>query len=370
MLNKKVQAEIEDRADFSYIRYSQCWEDTNVVLKALEISSTDRCLSIASAGDNSLSLLAKAPQKVIAIDLNKSQLALLELKVLAIKRLKRFEVLELLGYLTSTQRIELYNQIKGELHNETRNYFDSNLDILLNGLSEAGKFEKYFKYFRQIVLPLVHSKKTVAELVETKSEDQRKEFYDKRWNTTRWKIMLQLFFSNQVMGLLGRDKEFFKYAKRSLPEFLNQSIYNALVIQDPSKNPYLHWILFGHYKNVLPHWLEEDTYYLIKENIEKLEIKQQSLEEFLNDSTVPMIDCWNLSDIFEYMSGSNYEKLLEQIARCSNPGARIAYWNMLVPRSVKDTGNKSIIQNSTKSKDLYALNQTFFYTRFHLEVVC
>lgn len=86
--------------------------------------------------------------------------------------------------------------------------------------------------------------------------------------------MFKLFFSNQIMGLLGRDPEFFKYADCSLPEFLSESVYNALVIQDPSTNPYLHWILFGSYKNVLPFWLEEKNYKLIKANIDKLEIKE------------------------------------------------------------------------------------------------
>jgi S-adenosylmethionine:diacylglycerol 3-amino-3-carboxypropyl transferase len=43
------------------IRYAQCWEDADVLLEALDIQPGQSCLSIASAGDNTLAMLAKNP---------------------------------------------------------------------------------------------------------------------------------------------------------------------------------------------------------------------------------------------------------------------------------------------------------------------
>ena len=60
---------IAARADFSEVRYAQCWEDADVLLAALNIQPQQTCLSIASAGDNTLAMLSRAPAKVIAIDL-------------------------------------------------------------------------------------------------------------------------------------------------------------------------------------------------------------------------------------------------------------------------------------------------------------
>jgi len=51
---------IQDRAAFELIRYANCREDACVLLEALAINKGDRCLSIASAGDNSLALLENA----------------------------------------------------------------------------------------------------------------------------------------------------------------------------------------------------------------------------------------------------------------------------------------------------------------------
>ena len=69
-----MKSEVIDKVDFSIIRYSQCWEDTEVLLKALDIKDGDICLSIASAGDNSFGLLTQNPKKVVALDLNAVQL--------------------------------------------------------------------------------------------------------------------------------------------------------------------------------------------------------------------------------------------------------------------------------------------------------
>ncbi len=76
-------SEAATRADFSLIRYAQCWEDADILLEALAIKPGDDCLSIGSAGDNALALLSRRPGRVVVIDLNPSQLACLELRVAA-----------------------------------------------------------------------------------------------------------------------------------------------------------------------------------------------------------------------------------------------------------------------------------------------
>src|SRR5258707_2351719 len=71
-----LRSAIAEQADFSTIRYAQCWEDAEILLEALDIQPGDTCLSIASAGDNTLALLTRAPGRVIALDLSQSQPAL------------------------------------------------------------------------------------------------------------------------------------------------------------------------------------------------------------------------------------------------------------------------------------------------------
>ena len=57
---------IEDRASFDFLRYANCWEDADILCEALGVRPGARVLSIASAGDNTLALLA-APTSALAI---------------------------------------------------------------------------------------------------------------------------------------------------------------------------------------------------------------------------------------------------------------------------------------------------------------
>ena len=54
-------SEIVNRADFSAIRYAQCWEDADVLLEALDVRPGYVCLSIASSGDNALVIAQQMP---------------------------------------------------------------------------------------------------------------------------------------------------------------------------------------------------------------------------------------------------------------------------------------------------------------------
>ena len=49
-----MSKEIQERAKFNKIRYANCWEDPELLLEVFD--SGKKILSIASAGDNSLSL--------------------------------------------------------------------------------------------------------------------------------------------------------------------------------------------------------------------------------------------------------------------------------------------------------------------------
>src|SRR5579863_122165 len=76
-----MRSEAAQRADFATIRYAQCWEDADILVEALAPGPGKRCLSICSAGDNTLALLACSPDYVLAIDRSAAQLACLELRV-------------------------------------------------------------------------------------------------------------------------------------------------------------------------------------------------------------------------------------------------------------------------------------------------
>ena len=377
----------ENRVDFSLIRYSQCWEDTEVLLESLNIQENDICFGILSAGDNVFSMLAENPKKVVALDISFPQIALAKLKKEVFNSLSYEEMLEFMGVMKSDKRIEIYDRIKENLDKEVKEYWDFNKEAIQKGIIHAGKFEKFFKIFREKILPFVHSKKRIEKLLEKKSRQERMEYYDNHWNNFRWKLMFKLFFSKYIVGKLGRDKEFFRYAEKNISEEMKERSRYALCEQNPYENPYINYILTGNYrKDCLPYFLRKENFDKIRKNLHKVEILQSSVEEYL-DQIDFKIDKFNLSDIFEYMSAENYSKLMGKIYDNAEDNALLAYWNLIVERNSEKLDYKKTDSEITVTgkeinvkgkkyermkeldRKLHEKDMTFFYTDFVVEKV-
>lgn len=363
------QATIAKRADFSRIRYAQCWEDADVLLGGLESAPGARCVSIASAGDNTLALLTRAPARVVALDLNPAQLACLELRVAAYRRLQHGELLELMGSRASERRRDWYAACRDDLGLETRAFWDEKPEWIEAGIGAAGKFERYFSRFRQRVLPCIHRRRTVMALLDRREAAARESFYQETWNTWRWRLLFRLFFSRTMMGRMGRDPRFFDHVEGPVAERILERTRHALAVLDPSENPYLHWILMGRHGEALPLALREEHFETIRRNLDRLEWRLASIEELLAQEPAERFDAWNLSDIFEYMPESTYHELLAKIVRHSNPGARLAYWNMLAPRSRPTSMGEELDALEDRSRQLHHQDKAFFYSRFVVERV-
>jgi S-adenosylmethionine-diacylglycerol 3-amino-3-carboxypropyl transferase len=364
-----MSTEAASRADFSHIRYAQVWEDADVLVAALDPQPAHTVVSIASAGDNALSLLSRGPARVVALDLNPAQLACLELRVAAYRELEHAELLELIGSRPSPWRAAFYPRLRPQLTAPVRAFWDGHPRAIAAGIGSAGKFERYFATFRHCVLPFVHSRARIAALLDGGTREERDAFYAERWNTWRWRLMFRLFFSRFVMGRLGRDPAFFRYVQGSVADRILARTKHALTILNPAENPYLHWILTGRHGAALPHALRPENFAAIRANLDRLEWRQQSLEEFLAAEPGVRVDRWNLSDIFEYMSEENTASLLERLAHASHLGARLAYWNMLAPRSRPAALAHRLVPLEDLAARLFAEDKAFFYSRFVVEEV-
>ncbi|MBI4346151.1 MAG: DUF3419 family protein [Elusimicrobia bacterium] len=363
------QAEAAARADFSRIRYAQVWEDADVLLEALDVRPGHEVLSIASAGDNALALLARSPRRVVALDLNPAQLYCLELRVAAYRRLEHPELLELLGSTPSDRRLELYRKLRPDLPPAARNFWDSRPGELEAGAASVGRFERFLALFRRAVLPLVQSRETVRALLAGGGDDERLRFYDSRWDGWRWRLAFKLFFSRQVIGRLGRDPAFFRYVEGGVSSRLLGRVRHALTRTDPAENPYLQWVLLGRHATALPFALRPENFQAIRRNLDRLEVRLGSLESFLDRAEPESIDRFNLSDVFEYMSAENARAVLAAAARAGRPGARLAYWNMLVPRRRPAALAGRLRPLGELSRRLHERDKAIFYSDFVVEEV-
>jgi S-adenosylmethionine-diacylglycerol 3-amino-3-carboxypropyl transferase len=361
-----TDADIAGRARFDAIRYAQLWEDADVLVDALATKPGATLVSIASAGDNALAMLLLDPARVVAIDLSPAQIACLSIRIAAYRTLDHGGFLELMGSRPSTRRGELLDRVASELDGTDQAFWSVRRDgVIRYGLGGVGKFENYFRIFRTWLLPLAQSRATIDEVFRPKPQPERAAFFDRRWNNWRWRLTLKIFFSNFVMGQLGRDPAFFDHVEGSLAEHVARQLRHAGVDLDPADNPYLHWILKGDHGAALPLAWRAEHFDTIRNRLDRLDLRCGALEAFV--ATGEKADGFNLSDIFEYMNADIFSAVYGSILGAANPGARLVYWNMMVPRrapaAYADRVERLVaVEDAGKARD-----KAFFYSDFVVE---
>jgi S-adenosylmethionine-diacylglycerol 3-amino-3-carboxypropyl transferase len=359
---------IESRASFEFVRYANCWEDADVLCEALRPRPGARILSIASAGDNALALLAEGAE-VVAADLSAAQLACLELRVAAFRRLDYEPVLGFLGARPATDRLDTYARLEPELSPRSRDYWRGHAADVAAGVIHGGRFERFFGIFRRRILPLIHSRRTCERLLEPRPPAARRVFYDRVWNNLRWRFLFRLFFSRMVVGRLGRDPEFFKYVEGSVSARILERARHALTDLPTDANPYLEYIVRGNFGRALPRYLRPERFAAIRAGLPRLTLHHGSIEEAAARHAGPGFDAYNLSDIFEYLDPRSCLVLYSELLPAARPAARLAYWNTLVPRRRPPELADRVVSLTEEAQRLHAKDLAFFYGGFELDEV-
>lgn len=357
-------AEYLHKVDHGYIRYANCWEDADLLLEALDVREGQRVLSIGSAGDNSFSLLLSAPELVLAVDINPVQLHLIELKKAAITALGREACLAFLGFRASSERMATFERLGSILPTESRRYWAARSPQIDAGIITQGKFERYFSLFRTWLLPLVHGKNRRLALIAPKSEVEQQRFYLHEWDSWRWRALFRLFFSRTVMGRLGRDPAFLEQVKLNVGEFILGRASDHLRSTECQQNEFLEFIWTGAFVHNLPHYMRAGNYERIRMNIGRLHTFEGLAEAAFREHG--SFDRFNLSNIFEYMPADVFATVARDLVDHANTGARLAYWNLMVPRQLSSMDGR-LVHDEALSAQLTKRDKGFFYRGFHLD---
>lgn len=353
------------------ISYAQSWEDPRILQAGLRVGSEDDVLSICASGDNSFALAIAGARSVTAIDLSAPQIALAKLKLVAATQfdLERFR--SFLGVDQMGQRVFLYHELRPHLDEATRDFWDEREVWIRTGLTACGKFEGYLSLFREKMLPLVHRRKTIDAFLACETLEEQHAFFHKRWDSWRWRALFRIFFSRAVMARRGRSRAQFAHVEGSVSDsFLERTehVMTALPIDD---NPFLQWILTGTVSDLnrgQPYFSEEG-HRKLKAAADRIRFVHEDLLAHFKSSPPGTYSAFNLSDVPEYLSEEETEALLRAVVGCARPGARVAYWNLLVPRCRPDSMKDVLERDTALGAKLIREDRAFVYGAFQVETV-
>jgi S-adenosylmethionine-diacylglycerol 3-amino-3-carboxypropyl transferase len=325
--------------------YSACWEDLSIARRALRISKDGLVVAIGSAGDNAIGLLLDDPRRVVAIDVNPAQTALIELKVAAVRTVPG-TVAEFVGGVPGAvdrdlTRLDRYARLRPQLSPEAARYWDARTDDIVAGVVHAGRFERYLAWFRRVLLPVVPGRDVVRTMLA-------------------------------APDALGRHPAFFDEASatRVGSHFLARAA-DGLTATPIRTNPYVTFILSGSYRlpDAAPEYLRPANATLLAERADRIDVRTCSLLDALRELPDHSVDAFYLSDIFELADPAGYEESLGEIARVGRPGARLCYWNNLVERTRPESLADRLSAETDLAARLHTEDRAFIYSRLVVEEV-
>ncbi|MCK5608324.1 DUF3419 family protein [Candidatus Pacearchaeota archaeon] len=369
--NKQQKEKFSQTKAFGDILYAQCWEDPEIDRQAFNIDPGDVVFSITSGGCNVLAFLIDNPRKIIALDLNPCQNYLLRLKIAAFKILNYNTLLEFLGVTPSTWRLGLYSDLRPHLKQESRDYWDKQPTKIKAGIIHSGRYEGYMRLLRKWFNRLM-GKSLAKKLFAINSQKERVMLYKKKWNNMRWKFFTRLLLSRAVMTLLF-DKAFFAQLENtfSFGKHFRNIIKRAVTELPLRENNFFAYILLGQFYSLqhLPVYLREENFDVIRSRLDRIELVCGKCEDYFTTLPPDCISKFNFTNIFEWMSPEDFEKLLRETVRVAKDGSIITYRNLLVPRSRPESLAQWIEPQKELSEKLHKRDLSFIYKAYVVEQI-
>ena len=297
-----------------------------------------RVLSIASAGDMPLSLLALGAAKVVALDPAPSQLHLLRLKLAAVQCLEREEAIRFLGFLPATarERERSLALVLDRLPDATRRFWLEHRRAALRGAVWAGRFERFTRWMRLGLWPIFG--RHLPGLMRASSLEEQRRHFARFLEHGLLRAAFRVAFHPSVFALRGIDPRSLRYKdeRASLgSEYFDR--FRALCTASPAAtNPWLQLFSVGQVRSAacVPAYLTPDGFAAVRARSGDLTIVESDLLSYLRAVPDGQFDRAHLSNVVDWLGPNDFDELLHLLALRAARPARLVWRYIHLERPV------------------------------------
>jgi S-adenosylmethionine-diacylglycerol 3-amino-3-carboxypropyl transferase len=331
------------------LHYAQVREDPRLELEAL--GDTDGVtVVVGSGGCTALSLLGATRGQVVAVDVNRTQNHLLELKAAAVAL--GSGATGFLGGAPSVGRGEVYGSLRASLGPEARAFWDAHPREIGDGVLRAGRTERFVAAVVQALKLTVHRQSTIDALLACPDLDAQRAFYEATWNTWRWRALFAVLLNRAVFRNV--DPMFFQHVgSQSFSRYFLDKLEHTLTALPVRDNYFLHFMLTGRYPDsAVPPYLEGS---LTGDDLARLTVVDGEVTGWLRDQPDGSVARFALSNVAEWMAPDAVDALFGEVVRTAAPGARVCFrnfvgWTEIPARwrgsfAVSDWGDAAILRD-------------------------
>jgi S-adenosylmethionine-diacylglycerol 3-amino-3-carboxypropyl transferase len=301
---------------------------------ALNLNADDTMLVITSAGCNVLNYLLAKPQRILSVDANPRQTALLELKISGIKRLEFEDFFAIFGHGSHSKFSNIYyEKLRHDLSPFARHFWDARHHwfseakggLYFQGLS--GTVARAFKAYLKLNPKLATG---VMNLFAAKSLEEQRNIYDTQIQQLLWSTGMNWALSRQfTMNFLGvpfpQRKQVQAQHAMGIAGFIRESVEYVFRELPVSDNYFWSVYVKGHYtKDCCPDYLKSDNFATLKDGlVDRIEPHTCTVTELLQETTAK-ISKFVLLDHMDWMSSYYPDALAEE-------------WNAIIDRAAPNT---------------------------------
>ncbi|MEP3279728.1 MAG: DUF3419 family protein [Stappiaceae bacterium] len=325
---------------FKGLVYPQIWEDPEIDMQALALEPGARMIAIASGGCNVMSYLTVAPEKIIAVDLNRAHVALTLLKISAAQNLPSHgSFYRFFGEADEKANVAAYQRfIQPRLDETARQYWEGRdvfhrrrITLFSRDLYRHGLLG-YFIGAGHFVAKLYGI--DPKRFMNAGSLDEQRSFFDNALAPLFDKRLVRWATSKKVslygLGIPPAQYEALASAGNgSMAEVLKQRLEKLACDFSLSDN-YFAWQAFGRsYAGAetgpLPPYLKKENFELIRDMADRVSVVNRSFTEELEEQREESLDAYVLLDAQDWMTDAQLNDLWSGITRTAKSGARVIF---------------------------------------------
>lgn len=318
---------------------------------------------IGSGGCTAFSVLADEVDKVIVVEQNPAQCALIELKKIAIINLKREDYLAFIGEKECCNRLRIFDQLVDDLPLSVQAFWLKRKAVIELGINQCGATEHFYRFIGGNLRLNVYNDTTWKKLFSFSTIEEQIAYYNQVIRSEKWftavKVLLSktshLAFFPSFMFVNANENDFGLFFLHQFEQELSTKLLR--------NNYFLSQLLFQSYlfdeEQGTPYYLSDEGYSLAQRHMDKLVIRQGSLEQIL--PTLSKIDAYYLSNVFDWATEAGKAHICEGLKKSANEKAVLLYRNMLAPSKLPSTFIKQFQVNRALSEECKKLERSMMY---------
>jgi S-adenosylmethionine-diacylglycerol 3-amino-3-carboxypropyl transferase len=345
------------------IYFAQVREDSRVECGLVREYGLRKVACVASGGCTAFSLLAAGARRVDAVDVNRSQAALVELKKAALRALSQRAYLDFIERHSTNDRWATYSELRATLPEDVRGYWDDRRAGVEGGINHCGVTEAFYRFVGNNVVQSVIPAPRWRHWLQCSSPDERRALHRELGQADGFRAALRVLLSRTTHLLFYPDSVFDQVSEHDFGEFFLQRLLDEISSRSLRDNYFLSQLLFGEYRfdepEGVPPYLNQDHYERVRCNLDSLHLHVGSLERFLSGQSG--YDAIFLSNVFDWSPPDARERIAEATLRAAAPGAIVLYRQMLAQFPLPRAFVEGLEIDRESSERLTALDRSLLY---------